>query len=283
MEPYGEPFFVPSVSNLDIDSRSVHGVCRLPPGYALSVVPPETEILDISDDCDNKARGTEERYNEERNNDDRGNEIRGIEILDNEARADQGDEEQGEGRNHEEHNDENRDSEEQDEPREDSQERDNEDRGSRIRPWHFIWMRPNWWQCVLILSQKHRQRQREKILQANPASHVPRLSSINDLAKGLIAISQTLYASATLYRAKGDQIKQYGFAAFGLTVSPYLIMSIVNLISTLLTPDYPTAYLVRSDAMVEASKRQVRRRRWLHSKPAYNKQVQWRDQIRGCC
>jgi len=109
---------------------------------------------------------------------------------------------------------------------------------------------------VLILSQKHRQRQREKILQANPASHVPRLSSTNNLAKGLIAISQTLYASATLYRAKGDQIKQYGFAAFGLTVSPYLIMSIVNLISTLLTPDYPTAYLVRSDAMVEASKRE---------------------------
>ena len=103
--------------------------------------------------------------------------------------------------------------------------------------------------------QKQRRLARD-ILRADPASHVPQLSSANNLAKGLVAIFQSLYAVVTLYRARGNQIEQYGFAAFGLTVSPYLIMSIVNLFSTLLTPDYPTTYLVKFEAMVEASKRE---------------------------
>ena len=82
------------------------------------------------------------------------------------------------------------------------------------------------------------------------------LSSNYNLAKGLIAIFQTLYASATLYQTRGDQIQRYGYAAFGLTVAPYLIMSIVNLLSTVLTPDYPCLYLVRSEIMDEAARRE---------------------------
>ena len=54
---------------------------------------------------------------------------------------------------------------------------------------------------------------------------------------------------------RGDQIQRYGYAAFGLTVASYLIMSIVNLLSNLLTPDYPTLYMVSSDAMDEALRR----------------------------
>ena len=83
-----------------------------------------------------------------------------------------------------------------------------------------------------------------------------KLSSNYNLPKGLIAIFQTLYASATLYQTRGDQIQRYGYAAFGLTVAPYLIMSIVNLLSTVLTPDYPCLYLVRSEIMDEAARRE---------------------------
>ena len=82
------------------------------------------------------------------------------------------------------------------------------------------------------------------------------LSSFTNIAKGLIAIFQTLYASFTLYRARGDQIQHYGYAAFGLTVVPYIVMSIINLTSTILTPDYSVMYLVESEAMEEARKRE---------------------------
>ncbi len=82
------------------------------------------------------------------------------------------------------------------------------------------------------------------------------LSSNYNLPKGLIAIFQTLYASATLYQTRGDQIQRYGYAAFGLTVAPYLVMSIINLLGTMLTPDYPCIYLVRSVIMDEASRRE---------------------------
>ena len=78
------------------------------------------------------------------------------------------------------------------------------------------------------------------------------LSSIYNFPKALIAVFQSLYASFTLYQARGDQLQQYGYAAFGLTVAPYLVMSIVNLISTMLTPDYPAMYLVESEVMEEA-------------------------------
>ncbi|KAI2473840.1 hypothetical protein F4781DRAFT_427076 [Annulohypoxylon bovei var. microspora] len=70
--------------------------------------------------------------------------------------------------------------------------------------------------------------------------------------KAVVAILQTLYASFTLYRTRGDQLTQYGYAAFGLTVTPYLVMSIINLIGNMLTPEYAALYMVRSDIMKEA-------------------------------
>lgn len=74
--------------------------------------------------------------------------------------------------------------------------------------------------------------------------------------KGLIAIFQALYACATLYESRGDQIERYGYAAFGLTVAPYLVMSIINLIGTVLTPDYSTVFMVESEIMEEARQRE---------------------------
>lgn len=59
----------------------------------------------------------------------------------------------------------------------------------------------------------------------------------------------------TLYESRGDQIERYGFAASGLTVAPYLVMSIINLASTMLTPEYPTAFVVDSEIMREAARR----------------------------
>ncbi|KAJ5620595.1 hypothetical protein N7510_004579 [Penicillium lagena] len=81
------------------------------------------------------------------------------------------------------------------------------------------------------------------------------LSSIYSFSTALVAIVQIMYASATLYRSRGDQVAKYGYAAFGFTVLPYLIMSFVNLLGNLFTPRYSTLYLVRTEMMDEAVQR----------------------------
>jgi len=70
--------------------------------------------------------------------------------------------------------------------------------------------------------------------------------------KWIASIVQLIYASYTLYSARQGQITQYGYAAFGLTVVPYMIMSLVNLVANLLSPEYPYIYIVNSELMDEA-------------------------------
>jgi hypothetical protein len=82
------------------------------------------------------------------------------------------------------------------------------------------------------------------------------VSSTWNAAKILITIIQTFYASFTLYEAtKGQQTDQYGYAGFGFTVIPYVVMSIVNLFGSLVTPDYPAMFLVWSAELKEAQDR----------------------------
>jgi hypothetical protein len=69
-------------------------------------------------------------------------------------------------------------------------------------------------------------------------------------AKVIISMVQLLFASFTLYRARGDQLDRYGYAAFALTVIPYGIMSLVNFIGNLCTPDYLSIYVVQTDVTV---------------------------------
>ncbi|KAF8493056.1 hypothetical protein F5888DRAFT_1618299, partial [Russula emetica] len=88
-----------------------------------------------------------------------------------------------------------------------------------------------------------------------PSLSTPKLSSSFNLVKGMAALLQSLYASFTLVRTDDGQVKQYGFAAPGLTVLPYAVMSTVNLMANLVAPHYPTLYLVRSKVMEEAEER----------------------------
>ena len=62
-------------------------------------------------------------------------------------------------------------------------------------------------------------------------------------------------AIITLYRASGTQLEEYGYAAFGLSVIQYAVMSFINLLGNLICPDYPTLYMLRSDVMEEAEAR----------------------------
>lgn len=73
-----------------------------------------------------------------------------------------------------------------------------------------------------------------------------------NLLQTLTALVQTVSAGYTLYKSRGDQIDTYGYAAFGLSVAPYLVMSVVNTLAQIVTPQYSTVFVVRSPELDEA-------------------------------
>ncbi|KAI5856873.1 hypothetical protein BZA05DRAFT_471025 [Tricharina praecox] len=62
--------------------------------------------------------------------------------------------------------------------------------------------------------------------------------------QGIAAIAQIFFASKELYDARGVQIDRYGYAAYGLTVIPYLWMSFLNLLAAIMRPRYTHMYLL---------------------------------------
>jgi hypothetical protein len=85
------------------------------------------------------------------------------------------------------------------------------------------------------------------------------LASTYNLPRALVGIVQVFFALYSLTTPTHDaQIDRYGFAAFSLTVLPYLVMSFTNLTASMLITSYPTLYLVRSEEMDEAEKRGAR-------------------------
>lgn len=67
--------------------------------------------------------------------------------------------------------------------------------------------------------------------------------------KIFVSLGQALFAAGTLYETRGDQISRYGYAAFGLTVTPYIWMSLLNLCGNYFCAEYPSFYLIESQAM----------------------------------
>jgi hypothetical protein len=76
-----------------------------------------------------------------------------------------------------------------------------------------------------------------------------KISCNYSVVKILVAMIQLLYASATMYLSRGDQVNWYGYVAFGLTVAPYAWMSFINLCANLMCPEYPSMYLVQSETL----------------------------------
>lgn len=91
------------------------------------------------------------------------------------------------------------------------------------------------------------------------SGYVPRgheiIQSSHSFGSPLIAVFQIIYAAVALYQSRGYQVQQYGYAAFGFTVLPYLVMSFVNFLGNLATPNYESLYLVHTEIMDEAIKR----------------------------
>ena len=85
--------------------------------------------------------------------------------------------------------------------------------------------------------------------------HQIQLGSSFNLFKGLAAIAHLVVASILLYKTQGDQFGRHRLSAFALTVIPYFFMSLVNLVGSILTPDYPVIYMVKTEIMMEAERR----------------------------
>ncbi|KAL8904439.1 MAG: hypothetical protein Q9207_003268 [Kuettlingeria erythrocarpa] len=88
-------------------------------------------------------------------------------------------------------------------------------------------------------------------------NHAPdiKLASTHDVPRILFSLIQTISGGYQLYKARGSQIERYGYTAYGLTVLPYMMVSIINLIGSLLTSEYETIYLVHSAIMDEMKDR----------------------------
>ena len=75
-----------------------------------------------------------------------------------------------------------------------------------------------------------------------------------EVTSAVVAIAQVIFSSITIYRARGEQIEKYGYAAYGLSVYPYALMSVANLIKLAVCGRYPYAYVLRTATLVEAER-----------------------------
>lgn len=72
------------------------------------------------------------------------------------------------------------------------------------------------------------------------------------IMESIIAMFQIMSRPVSVYRSRGGQFERYGYTAFSLTVLPYAVMSFANLLSNMLSMDYPLFHLVSTQQMHEA-------------------------------
>lgn len=83
------------------------------------------------------------------------------------------------------------------------------------------------------------------VRQLADSGSTPLMLSCNySILQAVAAILQIIYGSLELYDASKRQIPKFGYAAYSLTVIPYVVMSLTNLLATLCEPQYPSLFLV---------------------------------------
>ena len=98
------------------------------------------------------------------------------------------------------------------------------------------------------------------------------LSCNYSFMKILISLVQFFFAISTLYRSKGDQVDRYGYAAFGLTVVPYLSITLLNLLGSLICPQYDSMFLVESETLrklINSRELELTNKEPAHEEPAH--------------
>ncbi|EED81178.1 predicted protein [Postia placenta Mad-698-R] len=73
--------------------------------------------------------------------------------------------------------------------------------------------------------------------------------------KIIVSAGQMISASFTLASTFGDQRDRYGYAAYGLSVFPYALMSLANAICCALIGEYSSRHVLRTHILQEAERR----------------------------
>jgi hypothetical protein len=112
----------------------------------------------------------------------------------------------------------------------------------------LLWSQKTYRLAILPSNTLVKPRSTRTLAQDNPQCKV---SSSYNVPQVIISVVQLIFALVTLYRTRGDQLNKYGYSAFGLTVLPYFIMSLFNLVGNIVTPTYSNLYLVHSRELEE--------------------------------
>ena len=75
------------------------------------------------------------------------------------------------------------------------------------------------------------------------------ISSTHSIPKQVVALAQLFSAIPVIWKAKESE---YGYAAYQLTLIPYALMSLLNIVNSIFTPTYPMLYMIESETMEEA-------------------------------
>lgn len=81
------------------------------------------------------------------------------------------------------------------------------------------------------------------LVEHNPMSET-KISCDYNIMKIFAAILQILSGVFQIFQARGLQLDTYGYSAYSLTVIPYVLMSLVNLLACVCIPQYPLMYIV---------------------------------------
>lgn len=114
---------------------------------------------------------------------------------------------------------------------------------SRLLPCQYKWVIPEQGDLDLLASA----------LQDRNTIKITKSTSYLKIAT---SIAQLAWSVITLVRTSGSQFDRYGYAAFGLSILPYALMSLFNLIFVLVVGEYPFLSIMRTMISDEA-KRQI--------------------------
>lgn len=73
------------------------------------------------------------------------------------------------------------------------------------------------------------------------------------IIKPIAAITQIIYGFCQLFPSSEKPINYYGYNAYQFVITPYIVMSFLNLIASVCEPQFPTLYLVEFQPMTATS------------------------------
>ena len=77
------------------------------------------------------------------------------------------------------------------------------------------------------------------------------------IVSGVLSVIQIGIGTYNLYSAQSSQIPRWGYAAYSLSVLPYVIMSVMNLLCAAVVDSYACAQLLRTPILEETLRRQT--------------------------